>query len=127
MANMSEVIIRVAAPDKDAQALREIYKPYVEETAITFEYAVPTVEEFKRRIKHTLEKYPYLVAEENGKILGYVYVSQLGERKAYAWAVETSIYIAKYQRSKGSNPQEAACYQCLCCGGLHQETRSTSD
>ena len=35
---MSEVIIRVADPDKDAQALRDIYKPYVEETAITFEY-----------------------------------------------------------------------------------------
>jgi len=98
---MSEIIIRVADPDKDAKALRDIYKPYVEETAITFEYAVPTVEEFRRRIKHTLERYPYLVAEENGKLIGYVYVSQLGERQAYTWAVETSIYIAKDQRGKG--------------------------
>jgi L-amino acid N-acyltransferase YncA len=101
MAHMPDIIIRTADPDRDAKVLLEIYKPYVEETAITFEYTVPTVEEFKGRIKHTLETHPYLVAEENGKILGYVYASQLGERAAYSWAVETSIYIAKDQRGKG--------------------------
>ena len=49
----------------DAQAIQTIYAPYVEKTAITFEYEVPSVQEFEKRISKTLEKYPYLVAEEN--------------------------------------------------------------
>ena len=54
---------------------------------------VPSPEEFRERIAHTLEKYPYLVAEHDGKIVGYAYVSPFKERAAYAWAVETSIYV----------------------------------
>ena len=87
-----EIVIRVAALD-DAEELLEIYAPYVRETAITFEYEVPSPEEFRERIAHTLEKYPYLVAEHDGKIAGYAYVSPFKERAAYAWAVETSIYV----------------------------------
>ena len=87
-----EIAIRVAALD-DAEELLEIYAPYVRETAITFEYEVPSPEEFRERIAHTLEKYPYLVAEHDGKIVGYAYVSPFKERAAYAWAVETSIYV----------------------------------
>ena len=87
-----EIVIRVAALD-DAEELLEIYAPYVRETAITFEYEVPSPEEFRERIAHTLEKYPYLVAEHDGKIVGYAYVSPFKERAAYAWAVETSIYV----------------------------------
>ena len=56
------VIIRPAAPE-DAEALLSIYAPYVKHTAITFEYEVPSVEEFRKRIAHTLQHYPYLVAE----------------------------------------------------------------
>lgn len=55
----------------DAEELLAIYKPYIENTAITFEYDVPTVEEFANRIKTTLKKYPYIEAELNGKIVGY--------------------------------------------------------
>ena len=77
----------------DAKKLLAIYAPYVRETAITFEYEVPSPEEFRERIAHTLEKYPYLVAEHDGKIVGYAYVSPFKERAAYAWAVETSIYV----------------------------------
>ena len=57
--------IRVATIE-DAAALVEIYRYYVEKTAITFEYDVPTVEEFEKRIQTTLEKYPYYVVEEEG-------------------------------------------------------------
>lgn len=64
-----EIVIRVAALD-DAEELLEIYAPYVRETAITFEYEVPSPEEFRERIAHTLEKYPYLVAEHDGKSRG---------------------------------------------------------
>ena len=60
--------IRLAAPS-DAAALLAIYAPYVENTAITFEYEVPTIEDFTNRIAKTLEKYPYLVAEEDGVVL----------------------------------------------------------
>lgn len=59
----SEMIIRTAS-EADAPALLEIYAPYVERTAITFEYEVPSVDEFASRIRNTLQKYPYLVAEK---------------------------------------------------------------
>lgn len=84
--------IRVAVPE-DAEALLTIYAPYVKHTPITFEYEIPSVEEFKNRICRTLEKYPYLVAEENGVIQGYAYASAFKTRAAYAWSVETSIYV----------------------------------
>lgn len=93
-----EITIRVATPD-DAQALLELYAPYVTQTAITFEYEVPTVEEFRSRIAHTLERYPYLVAEMDGTLVGYAYVSTFKDRPAYDWSVETSIYVGmEYKR-----------------------------
>ena len=93
-----EITIRVATPD-DAKALLDLYAPYVEQTAITFEYEVPTVEEFRERIEHTLKRYPYLVAELDGAPVGYAYVSPFKERAAYDWSVETSIYVGmEYKR-----------------------------
>lgn len=85
----------------DAQALLNIYSPYVEHTAITFEYDVPSVEEFASRIKNTLQKYPYLVAEKNGRLLGYAYASLFHKRPAYDWAVETSIYVDQNIKHQG--------------------------
>ncbi|MBC5660859.1 GNAT family N-acetyltransferase [Anaerosacchariphilus sp. NSJ-68] len=88
------VRIRRATP-ADAEALLGIYAPYVEHTVITFEYLVPTVEEFRERIRHTLEKYPYILAEqrETGEILGYAYTGPFKERAAYDWGVETTVYV----------------------------------
>ena len=71
--------IRVAE-EKDAAALVEIYSYYVEKTAVTFEYETPSVEEFTRRIRDIQKKYPYIVAEENGEILGYAYGSAFHPR-----------------------------------------------
>ena len=85
----------------DAQAIQVIYAPYVEKTAITFEYEVPSVQEFEKRICKTLEKYPYLVAEENGQVLGYAYASTYYARTAYDWTTELSIYVAKEARGQG--------------------------
>ena len=96
----SEVKIRVAEP-QDATALRAIYKPYVEKTVITFEYAVPTVEEFSERISKTLQRYPYLVAEYKGAILGYAYTGPFVGRAAYDWGVETSIYLDENNKKMG--------------------------
>ena len=63
-----QVKLRIATI-QDAAALLDIYAPYVENTAITFEYNVPTVDEFRKRIETITEKYPYFVYEENGKII----------------------------------------------------------
>ena len=95
-----EVTIRMAAPE-DAAALVAIYAPYVEVTAISFEYTVPTVEEFAGRIRKTLERYPYLVAEAEGKIVGYAYASSFHSRAAYQWAAECSIYVEQSCRQSG--------------------------
>ena len=91
----SEMIIRTAS-EADAPALLEIYAPYVDRTAITFEYEVPSVDEFASRIRNTLQKYPYLVAEKGGRILGYAYAGPFHDRPAYDWSVETSIYVDTY-------------------------------
>ncbi len=56
-----EITIRTATP-QDAKALLAIYAPYIQNTAITFEYVVPSVQEFQNRILHILQNYPYLVA-----------------------------------------------------------------
>lgn len=91
--------IRLATPS-DAATLLAIYAPYVENTAITFEYEVPTIEDFANRIEKTLERYPYLVAEEDGVVLGYAYASTYYARAAYDWAVELSIYVSQDARGK---------------------------
>lgn len=90
--NTSDITIRIASPS-DAPELLAIYAPYITKTAISFEYDVPSVEEFADRIRTTLEKYPYLAAESDGHIVGYCYVSILHGRQAYDWSVETSIYV----------------------------------
>lgn len=96
----NEIIIRPAAPD-DAATLLEIYAPYVEKTAITFEYTVPTIEEFRRRIEKISSVYPYIAAERNGEILGYAYAGLFKEREAYARSVETTIYVRQDAKHLG--------------------------
>jgi phosphinothricin acetyltransferase len=98
---MSKIIIR-KDKEEDAERLLEIYAPYVIDTAITFEYEVPTVDEFRQRINNTLKKYPYLVAEdEKGNLMGYSYAGAFKGRAAYDWAVETSIYVKQGEAGKG--------------------------
>jgi len=78
----------------DAKELLAIYEPYVLNTAISFEYEVPSIEEFESRIKDISSKFPYLKAtNENGEIIGYAYATSFKSRKAYDWSVETTIYV----------------------------------
>ncbi len=95
-----EITIRTATP-QDATALLAIYAPYIQNTAITFEYLVPSVHEFQNRILHILQNYPYLVAESENEIVGYAYASAFGERAAYAWTVEVSIYVKQNNKKMG--------------------------
>ncbi len=97
---MQNIIIRLATIT-DARALLDIYTPYVTDTAITFEYEPPALEEFIMRMQIIQQKYPYLVAECDGEILGYAYAGTFKARAAYDWSVETTIYIKKDQKQKG--------------------------
>ena len=89
------------ATSADAAVVQAIYGPYVRETAISFEYEPPTVDEMCARIEHTLERYPYLVLDDGGEILGYAYASTLRGRRAYDWSVETTIYLRGDARGRG--------------------------
>lgn len=77
----------------DAEDLLNIYAPYVKNTDITYEYEVPSIDEFKQRMENVLSKFPYIVAIVDDKIAGYVYASTFRQRLAYNWGLETSIYI----------------------------------
>ena len=87
-----DIQIRVAR-ESDAAALRDIYAPYVERTAVSFEYEAPDVATFLERIRRVQERYPYLVAESDGALLGYAYAGSFHTREAYSWSAEASIYL----------------------------------
>ena len=86
---------------QDAKEILDIYAYYIQNTTTTFEYTVPTIGEFTGRIAEILEKYPYLVYEENGRILGYAYAHQFMVRAASRWGAELSVYLAKEAKGKG--------------------------
>ena len=86
---------------EDASKILEIYKYYIENTTITFEYDVPTFVEFKERIKNTLLEYPYIVCEYKNEILGYAYAHKVWMRAAYQWDAELSVYIDKDYTGNG--------------------------
>ena len=93
-------MIRLAT-ESDIPAMLEIYGPYVLETAYSFEYTVPTAEEFTRRFRHHTHYCPWLVWEEDGAVLGYAYGAPAFERMAYRWCAEVSIYLAPAAQGKG--------------------------
>ncbi|ADB39309.1 GNAT family N-acetyltransferase [Spirosoma linguale] len=84
--------IRFAQP-ADASAILAVYAPYITGSTITFEYEVPPIAEFAGRIRAIQQQFPYLVAEEEGSLLGYAYASRHRDRPAYQWSVETSVYV----------------------------------
>ncbi len=96
-----DIIIKTVN-ESDADELLKIYAPYVQNTAITFEYNVPGIAEFKSRIMNTLKKYPYLKAVRDGEIIGYAYLGEFKERDAYIHSAETSIYVKQKERRSGA-------------------------
>lgn len=90
-----------SASVKDTQSLLKIYASYVENTAITFEYEVPSVKEFAERVRQVQKRYPFLVAEAGGDIFGYAYAGAFKERAAYDWAVETTVYVKNGKKRQG--------------------------
>lgn len=98
--DITGIVIRPAKVT-DASAILEIYRYYVLNTAITFEWTCPSLKEFQERMTKTLRRYPYLVAEEGGKIVGYAYAGPFYGRKAYDWSAESTIYLDHNLRHRG--------------------------
>ena len=97
--------LRLAKPD-DAEKLLEIYAPFVISSDrtlsdVSFEYEVPSVEEFTERIKNISADYPYIVCEHEGRLLGYVYAHPYIQRAAYQWGAEVTIYLAPEGQGRG--------------------------
>jgi len=93
--------IRLASAD-DARAVRDVYAPVVESSAISFELSVPSVDEMAARIVGRQPTYPWLVAESQADgVVGYAYAGRFSGRAAYDWSVETSVYLAEAARGRG--------------------------
>lgn len=94
-------LIRRADPS-EAAALLEIYRPFVETTAVSFELVTPSAEEFASRISKALSKWDWLVADLDGQPIGYAYASAHRERAAYRYSVEVSAYVHPNHRRQGA-------------------------
>jgi L-amino acid N-acyltransferase YncA len=91
--------------EKDIEACKDLYNWYIEHTAITFETEVLSLQEFRERVHKISHRYPYLVKEEAGKILGYAYLDSFNSRAAYDWTADVSIYLRKESRGKGAGTE----------------------
>lgn len=98
------------ATEADLPSMLEIYRPYVENTTYSFEYALPTLAEFTRRFRLLTAFYPWLVWEEDGQVLGYAYGSAPFERAAYRWCGEVSVYLHPQIHRRGIGSR---LYRCL--------------
>ena len=86
---------------EDAEAILEIYAPYIRNTNITFEYEVPSLSEFRDRMAGIMEGYPYLICEIDGIAAGYAYAHRYKERAAYQWDAELSVYLREGCERRG--------------------------
>ena len=93
-------MIRIAT-EADVPEILAIYAPFIETTTVTFEYSIPTAEAFLERFRKITAQFPWLVWEEEGKILGYAYGSAPFERDAYRWCAEDSVYLLPEAQGKG--------------------------
>ena len=90
----SSPLIRLAE-EGDAAQIAAIYAPVVRDTIISFETELPTVEEIARRVRDTLERWPWLVCERDEQVLGYAYAGAHGSRAAYQWSVDVSAVVCQ--------------------------------
>lgn len=86
---------------EDVPQILQIYAPYILHTTFTFEYEVPTLEQFRRRFLDITRQFPWLVWEEDGQILGYAYADRAFSRAAYQWTADLSVYLRPEAKGKG--------------------------
>mgnify|MGYP001511165343 CR=1 FL=1 len=91
--------IRFADPG-DAAACLAVYAQYID-TSITFETVLPSEAEFSGRIRSYGAVYPWLIAEEDGRVLAYAYAHRAQERAAYGWNAELSVYVSRDAAGRG--------------------------
>jgi phosphinothricin acetyltransferase len=95
------VPIRHADPQRDAADCAAIYAPFVRDTAVSFEERPPDRDEFAQRIEQLSARYPWLVAEEGGAVVGYAYAAPHRDRASYRWAADVTVYIGEGWRGRG--------------------------
>jgi L-amino acid N-acyltransferase YncA len=86
---------------EDANAILSIYEPYVLHTSYSFEESVPDIESFKQRMRETMDRFPWLVYERNGMIVGFAYAAPFNVRSAYDWSAQTSVYVDEKHHGLG--------------------------
>jgi L-amino acid N-acyltransferase YncA len=96
------MLIRAANPARDAEAIAKIYAPYVNKTVISFEYEAPNAAEMAERIERLTKTHAWLVADDDGEIMGYAYGCPHRERAAYQWATEVSVYVDPRHQRRGA-------------------------
>lgn len=89
------------AREEDLPRILQIYAPYILESTASFEYTVPTLEEFTLRFRQITAQFPWLVYEEKGQVLGYAYGSLAFQRAAYHWSAESSVYLCPEGQGRG--------------------------
>jgi L-amino acid N-acyltransferase YncA len=107
--------IRDATPE-DGAACAAVYAPYVTDTATTFEYEPPTPAEMAERIAKAQKDHAWVVAEDDGRVMGYAYAGRYKERAAYRWACEVSVYLEQGRRRNGMtlpNPASEGMHRAL--------------
>ena len=93
-------MLRIATP-QDVPQILSVYAPYILNSTATFEYSVPSLEDFTQRFLNITAQFPWLVWEEDGQVAGYAYASPPYSRAAYSWCAEPSVYLRPEYRGKG--------------------------
>jgi phosphinothricin acetyltransferase len=112
-------MLRHADPARDAAACVAIYAPYVADTSITFDEEPPTAEQFGELIGRTSRTHPWLVLEQDGRVVGYANASPHRTRAAYRWAADVGIYVdPAYQRRGAGRRLYVALFELMARQGL---------
>src|SRR3954469_5376625 len=98
---MAELTIREADPQRDAAACAEIYAPHVEESPVSFEERAPDAAEMAGRIERYGDSHAWLVAEREGRVVGYAFATPFKERPAYRWSTSVSVYVGEEAQGVG--------------------------
>ena len=93
--------IRPADRSRDAEQVARIYRPAVEDTHVSFEEFAPSATEMASRMRTVVERYPWLVAEDGGHVVGYAYASEHRSRAGYRWSVDLAVYVEDTWHRRG--------------------------
>jgi phosphinothricin acetyltransferase len=96
----ADLLVR-AVRTSDVAACLAIYRPHVADSAVSFEYEVPSADEFRARIERVTARHPWFVGELDGRVVGYAYATEFRARAAYRWCCETTVYVAEDAHRRG--------------------------